>query len=236
MNPWDKLSNIFGDYTIGNDVPEGIADNILIAWPCILAFVNQYFGRLDRLEVLDFGCGGGHFCRRMHELGSNVTGYDTSQELVRIAQKNLPRDIVITDSDKILSEGKSYDLITSIMVFQFIPDVEKIIPRLLNLLKAEGCLIYAVFNPEFVKSLFKIAKIFYCLKENTEITATMKLEEGSEIPVYARSAEYYRLIFAKYGCKEIFRDYPVFTEKFLKRYPMPFSTEKPEFLIQAFKK
>lgn len=236
MNPWDKLSNIFGDYAIGNDIPEGMADNILIAWPSILGFVNQHFGRLDHLEVLDFGCGGGHFCRRMHELGSNVTGYDTSQQLVKIARKNLAQDIAITDSDRILSEGRSYDLITSIMVFQFIPDAESVIPCLLNLLKSGGCLVYAVFNPEFVKSLFKISKIFYCLEEKPEITATMRLKQGSEIPVYARSAEYYRLIFEKNGCKEIFRDYPVFTEEFLKEYPMPFPTEKPEFLIQAFKK
>lgn len=184
------------------------------------------------LCVLDYGCGGGLFCRKMHELGFDVTGYDQSEELIKIARDNVPAVVTITDSHTIVEQKGKYDVISAIMVFQFINDIESTIENILPLLKANGMIIYAVFNPHFIKD--NVDNNIFSGFTNIR-TGYMELAKGVKIPVFNRSESEYRCLFGKYGYQEVYLDYPVFTEEFLGKFNMPFSTSNPEYLIQAFR-
>jgi SAM-dependent methyltransferase len=233
MSQWDQLADIFGCKWNESSIPECAADNICIAWPSIINCIEKVSSKPSRLIALDFGCGGGLFCRKLYEMGFDVTGYDDSEELIKIARANNPEDVTITNSNTILDQKAKYDLLTSIMVFQFINDIDSMIKNIISLLKPNGLIIYAVFNPEFIKENSG-NKVFTDLTNNQ--TGYLELKKEVKIPFFIRTASEYRHTFEKLGFKEVYLDFPAFTEEFLEKYKMPFSTKNSEFLIQAFRR
>lgn len=232
MNQWDQLTDIFGCKWTEDAVPEYAADNICIAWPSIINCIEKVFDKPTRLNVLDFGCGGGLFCRKLYEMGFDVTGYDESKGLIKTARVNTPKEVTITNSSTIAAQKGRYDLITSIMVFQFIYDIDATIKNIISLLKSNGLIVYAVFNPKFIKANSN-NNVFTGFTNNQ--TGYMELKKGVKIPVFNRSASEYRYLFEKLGYKEVYLDFPAFTEEFIDKYKMPFSTKNSEYLIQAFR-
>lgn len=232
MNQWDQLTDIFGCKWNEDTIPECMADNICIAWPSIINCIKKVFDKSPRLNVLDFGCGGGLFCRKLYEMGFDVTGYDESEELIKTARVNTFEEVTITDSSTTVAQKGKYDLITSIMVFQFINDIDTTINNILSCLKPNGLIIYVVFNPEFIKENSN-NNIFTGFTNNQ--TGYMEIKKGVKIPVFNRSESEYRHIFEKLGYDEVYIDLPAFTEEFLEKYKMPFSTKNSEYLIQAFR-
>lgn len=233
MNPWDHLADIFGRGGNEDAIPEYAADNICIAWPSMMRCMGTVFPRLAHLKVLDFGCGGGLFCRKLFSLGLEVTGYDPSAELIKAARANNPEAVTLTRSLARAAQQAPYDLITSIMVFPFIPDIDAAVQKLASLLKPRGLIVYAAFNPEFISDNSD-NKIFSSLADNQ--TGYLELKQGVRIPFFIRTASEYQRVFERGGFRQVYLEFPAFTEAFLKKYPMPFSTRHPEFIIQAFRK
>ncbi|MFK5983965.1 MAG: class I SAM-dependent methyltransferase [Pseudomonadota bacterium] len=232
MNQWDQLTDIFGSVGEENSILECVADNVHIAWPSIIKSISGEFQEPTKNNALDFGCGGGMFCRKLSQMGFEVTGYDKSDELIKSAKLNVPKAVTLTSSNSVVLENGSYNMINSIMVLQFISDIESIIDNFISILKPNGLVIFSVFNPEFIEDNLNtnVFSDFDSFK-----TGYMKLKKGLKIPVYNRTEEEYREIFEKRGFEEVYIDYPEFTGEFLKEYQMPFSTKYSEFLIQAFK-
>lgn len=57
------------------------------------AFFNDFFKhmKLVKAQVLDYGCGNGYYSAKFAELGAEVQGLDTSQDLIELAKKNFPQ-------------------------------------------------------------------------------------------------------------------------------------------------
>lgn len=233
MNQWNQLTDIFGCNRNNESIPECAADNICIAWPSILRCIKKEFDSTARQKVLDFGCGGGLFCCELFKLGFEVTGYDQSDKLVKAAQVNTPEEITITASHIIAALNGKYDLITAIMVLQFVEDIESTISNLLSILEPNGLFVYAVFNPKFIEANLDNS-IFIGFKN--EPTGYMELKKDIKIQCYSRTESEYRSIFGKLGYEEVYIDYPKFTDEFLSKHKMPFSTQNSEYLIQAFRR
>ena len=173
------------------------------------------------------------FCRKLHEMGFAVTGYDQSEELVAAARVNTPEGVTVTNSAALAAQRGKYDLITSVMVLQFIDDIEATIEKIISLLKPNGLIVYAVFNPGFIEE--NSNNTVFTGFANSR-TGYMELKKGVKIPVCSRTDTEYRDIFERFGYKEIYLDFPAFTAEFLEKYKMPFSTQNPEYLIQAFRR
>ena len=232
MSQWDQLTDIFGCTWNDDTIPAAAADNICMAWPSILACIDKAFPNPARLHALDFGCGGGLFCRRLFDLGFEVTGYDESDELIKIARANTPPEVTITNSSTTVARQGKYDVITAIMVFQFIDDIESTLRNLVSLLTPSGLILYAVFNPDFIN---ENAGTRFSRPTNSR-TWHLALKDGIQIPFFLRTASEYRHSFASMDFKEVYVDFPAFTDEFLKKYQVPFSTKHSEFLIQAFRR
>lgn len=235
MEEWGRLVDIFGCRWDEGNIPACAADNMLIAWPSLIVGIQHHFGRVSGLAVLDYGCGGGLFCRKLHTLGNSVVGYEPTAGLREAAQRNVPGEVVISDSTVVLEPPAAYELITAVMVLQFVAEIEPLLMRLASLLRPGGLLLTAVFNPQFVDRQVSDNLLFSEYSRERQ-AGFMILQPGVRIPVYNRTAQEYRQLAARLGLQEVFYDLPPFSEDFLSGYPMPFSTEYPEFLIQGLAK
>ena len=233
MNQWDGLVDTFGCSWEEEIVPETAADNICIAWPSINQCIESHFTEPLGRKALDFGCGGGLFCRALAQRGFSVTGFDTSIKLAESARRNISNNISITTSETQMLDNGGYDLISSIMVLQFIEDIDATISKLVSVLNKNGLLVFAVFNPEFIEDNSECAA-FSGFKDYR--SGYMELKQGLKIPVYNRSREEYESLFKAVGLEEVYVDYPEFDQEFLSKYEMPFSTAFSEFQIQGFKR
>lgn len=243
-NQWNKLSEFFDIRMDGDSIQGGAMDNILIAWPPITRLINKHFKLIKGKKALDYGCGVGEFCYKLSKLGFEVTGIDSSKSMISKARKFLPESIRFIGSANLnIEASERFHLITSIQVFQFINNIENLIISLDSHINKNGLIIFAVFNIEFVKN---------CIEENILLVnfdstqnptkGTFTLGDTIKIPVYIRTAEYYKELFKKYGYELLIEKYPKFTKSFLEKYPLYVSKDRiapskdPEFMILGFKK
>ena len=92
-NPWDIVSSYFNTTKEDTDIPSGAADNILIAWPVILDFIKKYEPEGKNLQLLEYGCGSGSFAHNLNEQGYNVTGVDSSEGMIKNANKAYGKEV-----------------------------------------------------------------------------------------------------------------------------------------------
>ncbi len=74
-------------------------------------------------KVLEIGCGTGHFARYFKELGADVTGIDTSPEMLKVARddsKGIEINFAAGDAYKLPFPDNSFDLVAMITVLEFI--------------------------------------------------------------------------------------------------------------------
>lgn len=211
MNPWNELVSVFHHSGGIEKIPSGSADNILLAWPPMLRFIQRQFPRPQGRNALDIECGAGQFCWKLHTAGFQVTGMDTSDEMVNTARRALPKAISLIHGDiNAVPRGAACDLVTAIMVFQFIREIQPVFSRLGGLLKSGGLLVFAVFNPPFVDRLLNAGIIFREGGSPGLARQTiMELKPGSEIPVFIRSAQEYQDLLTPLGFRKLFEACPL---------------------------
>jgi ubiquinone/menaquinone biosynthesis C-methylase UbiE len=231
---WEKASRTFNAYK--SKVDASAADNIEIAWPAVLKFIKNKKGRT--LSALDFGCGVGAFCNRLHKLGFKAVGIDFSRKMIENARKHSPKSVkYLVGSRRELTKMRtaSFDVITSIMVFQFIADAADYARTLARILKQNGVLVLVVVNPEFARRCNRTGIRYFRLPKNGFGKAEFKLA-GLEIPVFIRSKGDYAKMLEKNGLKLASADYPRFTRAFLEKHDWRLPSDEPEFMVLAFKK
>lgn len=235
-NPWDKLASHFAPED-PDKLEWDAVDNILIAQPVILDFLGESFAKPYGLNLLEFGCGGGQFADRLQKLGYSVDGIDTSPHMIAAARTQYGRNGDFRVGRAISLDDKEYDVITSVMTLQFIPDIENTVLNLSKALKPSGLLVFAVHNPAFVSDWIK-AKYRYIGFDSEEHPTKGLLQFGREveIPIYIRSATEYSDIAEKSHLQALLESYPPFTEEFLKKYPVDGPTQNSEFMILGYKK
>lgn len=71
-------------------------------------------------SLLDIGCGAGAFCKLAAERGANVSGFDASEGLLRIARERVPNgSFAKGDMEHLPYPDRQFDVITGLNSFQF---------------------------------------------------------------------------------------------------------------------
>ncbi len=240
MNQWDALSQYFDTHKHTAEINPGAADNILIAWPSVLSGIAQVQQDSAIFTALDYGCGGGSFAAELQRRGYLVVGCDSSQGMIAMAKKNLGDAIpfYVCDAAEVSKLKESpFDLITAIMVFQFVEDIETCIRHLDVVLKSGGVLAFAIFNPDYVEPNHGDGKLFRFFKAPDQPTkGFMVPTDDTKIQVFIRTEEEYDNIFRPLGYHRIYVDKPSFTREFLEKYPTDADTTMPEYLVLVYKK
>ena len=219
-NPWDTVSELFNTYK--KDLFYGPADNIDTVWPIVLKYIRENFKTGENLKALDFGCGSGMFCRELFNLGFKTFGIDVSNKMIKIAKNNLPSQITLLQGNSdLVFKNKPFDLITSIMVLQFLENKEVI--KMAESLNKNGHLIFANHNPEHLAA-----------RGNSDSFTLSKTH--LTVPLYIRSTKEFDSLFEPLGLKRAFEVYESESPEFLKKYKIVRKTNLPKYMILGYKR
>lgn len=236
-NPWNTLSPLFDTTKDGSEIPPRVADNILIAWPVILDFIMKYSPKGENLRLLEYGCGSGSFAYKLSKLGYSVTGVDYSQEMIKIAKSAYDNNVTFQVGDSsVLSNLAPFSIITSVMTFQFIENIEKSIRDIAKALTMEGIFTFAVHNPAQVKEYLHRGILFQDFDSNENPKVGILNLRENRIPIFIRTAQEYNEILKPLGFEPLLEEYPPFTKEFIEKYPSSDPLDVPEFLILGYKK
>ncbi len=229
---WDNLTSIFNTHT--KKIDKSAADNIDIAWPAIVRIIDENIVKKPNLRVLDYGCGAGAFCDYLNKKEFIVTGIDFSSSMIDIAKNNTSSqiDYLVGDKNILKKVDKKFDIITSIMVFQFIEDFKSYLNLFHKILEKEGIVVFAVHNPDFIEACVKNNVKFKYLDKST---AQIEFNSETKIKIYIRSEKDYKQLFQDKGFNFTQSNYPKFTNEFIEKYNWTLPTV-PEFLVMGFRK
>jgi SAM-dependent methyltransferase len=90
-------------------------------------------------RYLDLGCGGGTAAKRAALRGAGVSGYDASEALLRIANRQVPEgDFRQGDLESLPFQDDSFDVITASNVLQFVEDKPRALREIRRVLAPGG--------------------------------------------------------------------------------------------------
>jgi 2-polyprenyl-6-hydroxyphenyl methylase/3-demethylubiquinone-9 3-methyltransferase len=123
---------------------------------------------LEKINILDIGCGGGLLSEPMQKLGANVTGIDASIKNIKIAKlhakKNKLNINYLCSSPEKLKTNKKFDVILNMEIVEHVEDVEFFFKSCSKLLKKNGLMFVATINKTFKSYVFAIVGAEYVLR------------------------------------------------------------------------
>ncbi len=116
--------------------------------------------KLNKLKILDIGCGGGIFCEPLTRLGANVSGIDANKKAIKIAKKhaessNLKIEYLNTDITKFNSKNK-FDVVTCMEVLEHVENIDLVLEHIKKNLKSGGLLIGSTINKNLISLISAI--------------------------------------------------------------------------------
>ena len=123
---------------------------------------------LQKINILDIGCGGGLLSEPMARLGANVTGIDASDKNIKIAKlhakKNKLNINYFCSSPEKLKTKKKFDVILNMEIIEHVEDINFFIKSCSKLLKKNGLMFVATLNKTLKSYVFAIIGAEYVLK------------------------------------------------------------------------
>ena len=123
---------------------------------------------LDKINILDIGCGGGLLSEPMTRLGANVTVIDASSKNINIAKhhakKNKLKINYICSSPEKLKIKKKFDVILNMEIVEHVDDINFFINSCSKLLKKNGLMFVATLNKTLKSYMFAIIGAEYVLR------------------------------------------------------------------------
>ena len=123
---------------------------------------------LQKLNILDIGCGGGLISEPMARLGAKVTGIDASEKNIKIAKLHANKSKLniryLTKSPEQLNEFEKFDIILNLEIIEHVEDVSLYIDSCYKLLKKNGIMFTATLNRTFTSYIKAIIGAEYILR------------------------------------------------------------------------
>ena len=123
---------------------------------------------LEKIQILDIGCGGGLLSEPMYRMGASVTGIDASATNIKIAKlhakKNKLNIKYLCSSPENLKIKKKFDVILNMEIVEHVEDVEFFLKSCSKLLKKNGLMFVATINKTLKSYIFAIVGAEYVLR------------------------------------------------------------------------
>ena len=123
---------------------------------------------LEKLKILDIGCGGGLLCEPLNRLGATITGIDASNDNIEVAKlhsKEMNLNIkYIRCSPENLNFKSKFDVILNMEVVEHVSNISLFIQNCSNLIKKNGIMFVATINKNLRSYIFAILGAEYILR------------------------------------------------------------------------
>ena len=142
---------------------EYIKDNIIKTLK-----LNNKNKPLEKISILDIGCGGGLLSEPMCRMGAIVTGIDASIQNINVAKihsknNNLNIEYICASPEK-LRTNKKFDVILNMEIVEHVENVDYFLKSCANLLKKNGIMFVATINKTLKSYIFAIIGAEYILR------------------------------------------------------------------------
>ena len=123
---------------------------------------------LQKINILDIGCGGGLLSEPMARLGANVTGIDASDKNIKIAKLHAKKNKLNINyfclSPEKLKTNNKFDVILNMEIIEHVEDINFFLKSCSKLLKKNGLMFVATLNKTLKSYIFAIIGAEYVLK------------------------------------------------------------------------
>ena len=116
--------------------------------------------KIENLDILDLGCGGGLVSESLSRLGANVTGIDFVKKNIEVAKshariKKLKINYLCRDIEKTYVK-KKFDLIIMFEILEHLDNWKMFLSNIKNNLRPNGTIIISTINRNFLANLMAI--------------------------------------------------------------------------------
>jgi len=123
---------------------------------------------LNKLKILDIGCGGGLLCEPLSDLGANMTGIDASKNNIEVAklhsnEMNLKIKYIHCAPEN-LNFSNEYDVILNMEVVEHVSNINLFIKNCSKLIKKNGIMFVATINKNLKSYIFAVLGAEYILR------------------------------------------------------------------------
>ena len=116
--------------------------------------------QLDKMKILDLGCGGGLVSEGLSKIGANVTGIDFVKDNINIARIHAQKSNLNIDYKTLDFENKKisskFDIIVIFEVLEHLSDWKSFIKKIQSNLKSNGVLIISTINKNLISKFLAI--------------------------------------------------------------------------------
>ena len=123
---------------------------------------------LEKVKILDVGCGGGLLSEPLSRLGAEVVGIDASIKNIKIAKYHAKKNNLnikyLCASPEKLNRTTKFDVILNMEIVEHVEDVDLFLKSCSNLLKKGGIMFVATLNKTLKSYLFAIVGAEYVLR------------------------------------------------------------------------
>ena len=132
--------------------------------------LNSNSGKpLEKLKVLDIGCGGGLLCEPLSRLGAIITGIDASKNNIEVAklhakEMNLNIEYIHAAPENLDLKNNRYDVVLCMEVVEHLKDINLFIENCSKLVKKNGIMFVATINKNLKSYIFAILGAEYILR------------------------------------------------------------------------
>ena len=123
---------------------------------------------LEKIEILDIGCGGGLLSEPMSRLGAKVVGIDASEKNINVAKLRAKKNNLdvkyFCASPENFKINTKFDVILNMEIVEHVEDVNFFLKSCSKLLKKNGIMFVATLNKTLKSYLFAIIGAEYILK------------------------------------------------------------------------
>ena len=122
---------------------------------------------LEKVKILDIGCGGGLLCEPMSRLGADVVGIDASDKNIKVAKlhakkNNLDIEYLCTSPETFKTDIK-FDVILNMEIVEHVENVDFFLKSSSELLRKNGMMFVATLNKTLKSYIFAIIGAEYIL-------------------------------------------------------------------------
>ena len=123
---------------------------------------------LQKVRILDVGCGGGLLSEPMKKLGAEVVGIDASEKNIQVAKlhakkNNLDISYFCTSPENFTKKMK-FDVVLNMEIVEHVEDIDFFLKSSAKLLKKGGIMFVATLNKTLKSYLFAIIGAEYILR------------------------------------------------------------------------